>query len=81
MFGSVVIPEQPGNVELVEFNNNPPRFRAGILYNANCNTVMPAAARSLFFHPYLDISYLQHVVQGLQAMGYAFVPMSTVTKG
>lgn len=81
VFGSIVIPEQLGNVELVEFNNNPPRFPADILYSANCNTVIPDAVQSFFFHPYLDISYLQQIVAGLQAMGYTFVPMSTVIKG
>jgi len=81
IFGAVVLPEQLGNVELVAFNNNPPRFPADILYSANCNTVIPDAVQSFFFHPYLDISYLQQVVQGLQSMGYTFVPMSAVTKG
>ena len=28
---------------------------------------------SFFFHPYLDISYLQQTVDGLQAAGYTFV--------
>ena len=81
IFGAVVAPEQLGNVELVEFNNNPPRFPADILYSANCNTVIRDAVQSFFFHPYLDISYLQQIVQGLQAMGYTFVPVSVVTQG
>lgn len=81
IFGSVVIPEQLGNVELVEFNNNPPRFPADILYSANCNTVIQDAVQSFFFHPYLDISYLKQIVEGLQAMGYTFVPASVVKQG
>ena len=81
VFGSVVIPEGLGNVELVEFNNNPPRLPADILYSANCNTVIQDGVQSFFFHPYLDISYLQQIVAGLQAMGYTFVPASTVSKG
>lgn len=81
IFGSVVIPEQLGNVELVEFNNNPPRFPADILFSANCNTVIQDSVQSFFFHPYLNISYLQQIVAGLKAMGYTFVPASTITKG
>ena len=81
IFGSVVVPEQLGNVELVEFNNNPPRFPADILFSANCNTVIQDSVQSFFFHPYLDISYLQQIVAGLQAMGYTFVPASVVSHG
>jgi hypothetical protein len=43
--------------------------------------VIQDAVQSFFFHPYLDISYLQQIVQGLQAMGYTFVPVSVVTQG
>ena len=81
IFGTVVVPEQLGNVELVEFNNNPPRFPADILFSANCNTVIQDSVQSFFFHPYLDISYLKQIVEGLQAMGYTFVPASVVSHG
>jgi len=81
IFGAVVIPEQLGNVELIEFNNNPPRFPADILYSANCNTVIQDAVQSFFFHPYLDISYLKQIVEGLQAKGYTFVPASVISQG
>lgn len=81
IYGSAVVPEQLGNVELVEFNNNPPRFPADILYSANCNTVIQDGVQSFFFHPYLDISYLKQIVAGLQAMGYTFVPANTVKQG
>jgi Uncharacterized protein conserved in bacteria (DUF2334). len=81
IYNSVVVPEQLGNVELVEFNNNPPRFPADILYSANCNTVIQDDVQSFFFHPYLDISYLKQIVAGLQAMGYTFVPANTVKQG
>ena len=33
---------------------------------------------AFFFHPYLDISYLQQTVQGLQAAGYTFVSPATL---
>lgn len=81
IYGTVVIPEQLGNVELVEFNNNPPRFPADILLSAQNNTVIKDSVMSFFFHPYLDISYLKQIVQGLQSMGYTFVPANTVKQG
>jgi uncharacterized protein YdaL len=81
IYNSVVVPEQLGNVELVEFNNNPPRLPADILYSAGRNTVIQDAVQSFFFHPYLNISYLKQVVAGLQAMGYTFVPANTVKQG
>ena len=81
IFGATIVPEQLGNVELVEFNNNPPRFPADILYSANCNTVIQDSVQSFFFHPYLDISYLKQIIEGLQAMGYTFVPASVVSQG
>jgi uncharacterized protein YdaL len=81
IFGTVVVPEQLGDVELLEYNNNPPRFPADILYSANCNTVIQDSVQSFFFDPDLSISYLQQIVAGLKAMGYTFVPPSTITKG
>ncbi|RAO76152.1 hypothetical protein CA260_12225 [Dyella jiangningensis] len=81
IYGTVVIPEQLGNVELTTFNNNPPRFPADILLSAQNNTVIKDSVMSFFFHPYLDINYLKQIVQGLQSMGYTFVPANTVKQG
>jgi hypothetical protein len=37
---------------------------------------------SFFFHPYYDVSYLQQIVQGIQALGYTFVsPQSLLGPG
>ena len=33
---------------------------------------------SFFFHPYYDVSYLQQIVQGIQALGYTFVSPQTL---
>ncbi|WP_284321400.1 DUF2334 domain-containing protein [Dyella acidisoli] len=81
IFGSVVLPEQLGDVELTEYNNNPPRFPADILYSANCNTVIQDTVQSFFIDPTLDISYLKQIVEGLQAMGYTFVSVSVIMQG
>ncbi|MBT2118500.1 polysaccharide deacetylase family protein [Dyella sp. LX-66] len=81
IYGTVVIGEQLGNVETQAFNNNPARFPADILASANVNTVVQDSVQSFFFHPYYDISYLKQVVEGLQAMGYTFVPANTIKQG
>lgn len=81
IYGSVVIGEQLGNVETQEFNHNPPRFPADILYSAQRNVVVQDSVQSFFFHPYLSISYLKQIVEGLQSMGYTFVPANTVKQG
>lgn len=81
IYGSTVIGEQLGNVETQEFNHNPPRFPADILYSAQRNVVVQDAVQSFFFHPYVNISYLKQIVEGLQAMGYTFVPANTVKQG
>ena len=81
IYGSVVIGEQLGNVETQPFNNNPARFPADILLSAQMNTVVQDGVQSFFFHPYLDINYLKQIVEGLQAMGYTFVPANTVKQG
>jgi uncharacterized protein YdaL len=81
VYGSVVIGEQLGNVETQEFNHNPPRFPADILYSAQRNVVVQDAVQSFFFHPYVNISYLKQIVEGLQGMGYTFVSAGTVKQG
>lgn len=78
IFGSLVIPENLGNVEPVEFNNNPPRLPQDILDSAQANTVINDGVESFFFHPYLPLTDLQTIVEGIQAMGYQFVPANTV---
>jgi uncharacterized protein YdaL len=81
IFGSVVIPENLGNVEPVEFNHNPPRSPQDILNSAKANTVITDGVQSFFFHPYLPLSNLKTIVQGIQAMGYQFVPADTIKQG
>ena len=34
--------------------------------------------QSFFFHPYLPLSNLKTIVQGIQGMGYTFVSADTV---
>jgi uncharacterized protein YdaL len=75
-YGSAVIPENLGNVSPEEYNHNPPRFPDDILASARRNLVVRDGVASFFYHPYLGRPYLRTIVEGMQTMGYVFVPAS-----
>ncbi|AGL21505.1 DUF2334 domain-containing protein [Actinoplanes sp. N902-109] len=73
VYGSVVIPENIGNVEPDAYNNHPARLPADILASADRNLVVRDGVASFFYHPYLGTDYLRTLVAGIQAQGYTFV--------
>ncbi|MBW3067920.1 DUF2334 domain-containing protein, partial [Actinomyces sp. 594] len=73
-YGTHVLPENLGNVELEAYNQHPPRLPADLVAAARANLVGTHATASFFFHPYYDVSLLQQVVEGIRAEGYTFVP-------
>ncbi len=80
--GSTVLPEDLGNYEPTASNNNPPRPPSVIIANAQAELAVRQGVASFFFHPYYDVSYLQQIVQGIQALGYTFVsPQSLLGTG
>ncbi|MDO4899622.1 DUF2334 domain-containing protein [Actinomyces sp.] len=72
-YGTHVLPENLGNVELESYNQHPPRLPADIVAAAHANLVVTHATASFFFHPYYDVSLLREVVEGIRAEGYTFV--------
>jgi Uncharacterized protein conserved in bacteria (DUF2334). len=78
VYGSALVPENLGNVTLEEQNHNPPRFPADILASARRNLVIRDGVASFFFHPFLGLTYLRQIVEGLQSMGYTFVAAAAV---
>ena len=81
VYGSVVIPENIGNVEPEPFNNHPARLPADLLASADRNLVVRDGMASFFYHPYLGTDYLKQLVTGIKAQGYTFVTGdSTVAK-
>jgi uncharacterized protein YdaL len=78
VYGSVVIPENIGNVEPEPFNNHPPRLPADILASADRNLVVRDGLASFFYHPYLGTAYLQTLITGIKAQGYTFVSGDSV---
>jgi uncharacterized protein YdaL len=73
VYGSVVIPENIGNVEPDAFNNHPARLPADLLASADRNLVIRDGVASFFYHPYLGTDYLKTMVTGVKAQGYTFV--------
>ncbi|HEX6870810.1 MAG TPA: DUF2334 domain-containing protein, partial [Micromonosporaceae bacterium] len=72
VYGSVVIPEDLGNISEA-YNNNPARGPADILAAAAATTVVRDAVASAFYHPFLGTGQLAQVVDGIRALGYTFV--------
>jgi uncharacterized protein YdaL len=73
VYGTVVIPENIGNIEPEPFNNHPPRLSADILASSKRNLAVRDGVASFFYHPYLGTAYLQTLVPGIKAQGYTFV--------
>jgi uncharacterized protein YdaL len=78
VYGSVVIPENIGNVEPEPFNNHPARLPADLLASADRNLVVRDGLASFFYHPYLGTDYLKTLITGIKAQGYTFVPGDSV---
>jgi uncharacterized protein YdaL len=76
--GATIIPENLGNYEPTMQNNNPPRPPSVIIANARAELAVRQGVASFFFHPYYDLTDLQQIVQGIQALGYSFVPATSL---
>jgi uncharacterized protein YdaL len=81
VYGSAVVPENIGNVEPEAFNRHPARLPADLVASARRNLVVRDGTASFFYHPFLGTAYLRQVVEGVQALGYRFVPASAVLAG
>ena len=79
VYGSVIVPENIGNIEPVAFNNHPPRLPSDLIASADRNLVVRDGVASFFYHPYLGTDYLKQVVTGIKAKGYTFVNAAAMT--
>ena len=75
-YGQKIAPENLGNIELVAFGGSPTRLPADLIRVARKNLVVRDGWASAFFHPFLDLSYLQELIRGVKALGYTYVPLS-----
>ena len=78
VYGTVVIPENLGNIEPLPFNNHPARLPSDVIASAQRNLVVRDGVASFFYHPYLGTDDLKQVVTGLKAAGYTFVSADAV---
>ena len=81
VYGSWVIPENLGNVELVGYNHNTSRTAAQIVESARLNLVVRDGFASFFFHAYLGPTQLKQIVPPIKAMGYEFVSPASLAPG
>lgn len=78
IYGSLIIPENLGNIEPVPFNNHPARLPADLLVAGRANLVVRDGFASFFYHPYLGQNMLLQVVDGLKQQGYTFVTVDSL---
>jgi uncharacterized protein YdaL len=78
VYGTSVIPENIGNIEPEAFNNHPARLPADLIATAKANLAVRDGVASFFYHPYLGTAYLKQTVEGIQGLGYTFVPGSAL---
>ncbi|MFC4067031.1 DUF2334 domain-containing protein [Actinoplanes subglobosus] len=81
VYGSVVVPENIGNVEPDAYNGHPPRLPADLVASAERNLVIRDGVASLFYHGYLGTDYLKQLVPGIIKAGYTFVSAETMLNG
>lgn len=78
VYGSLVVPENLGNIEPEAYNNHPARLPADLISAAKANLAVRDGTASFFYHPYLGTAYLKQVVEGIKGLGYTFVPASAM---
>jgi uncharacterized protein YdaL len=81
VYGSVVVPENIGNVEPDAYNGHPSRLPADLIASAERNLVIRDGVASLFYHGYLGTDYLKQLVPGIIKAGYTFVSAETMLNG
>lgn len=74
VYGGTVYPENLQNVTEHGQNNHPPRPPQVLLDRARGNLVVRESIASFYFHPFLDLAYLDELVTGIRELGYEFVP-------
>lgn len=76
VYGQKVYPENLENVTLKDLNNHAARSPATLIDRAEANLIVRESTASFYFHPFLDIGYLDEVVTGIEELGYEFVPVT-----
>ncbi|WP_432988026.1 DUF2334 domain-containing protein [Dactylosporangium sp. CA-233914] len=77
-YGTPVIPETLGNVATQRFNQHGVRLVPDILVSAKRQLVVRDNVAGFFYHPFLGLEYLAQLIDGMQSLGYTFVPPSSL---
>lgn len=75
-YGLKIIPENLGFVEPDNSLGLAVRTVDEIVLSAQKNLVVRDAWASMFYHPYLGLSYIQQLIPAIKALGYEFVTVS-----
>jgi uncharacterized protein YdaL len=78
VYGQKLAPENLFCFATRAFMGEPPSTVPTMLYQARLNLAVRDSWASFFFHWYQDIRALKELVRGLKAMGYEFVPLSSL---
>lgn len=78
LYGTKVVPENLGNYAPEPYNTHPARLPHEIVATAQRNLVVRDGFASFFYHPYLGVSGLQEIVEGIKGLGYSFVSAPSV---
>jgi uncharacterized protein YdaL len=74
VYGAPVIPETLGNVQTQQYNQHEARMPAEMLDSARRQLVVRDGTASFFYHPFLGLTYLPQLIDGIQRLGYTFTP-------
>ncbi|GAB3842150.1 DUF2334 domain-containing protein [Dactylosporangium cerinum] len=77
-YGTPVIPETLGNVATQRFNQHGVRLAPDLIASAKRQLVVRDNVASFFYHPFLGLQYLPELVEGIQQLGYTFVPATSL---
>lgn len=75
-YGQKILPENIGCISPVSWFNFPVRTVDDLLVSAKKNLVNRDAWASMYYHPYLGLSYLQQLIPEIKKLGYTFVAVS-----
>jgi len=78
VYGTVVVPENVGNVAPAKFNQHGARTADDIIADAKTHQVVTDSVVSFFYHPFLGAGDLRKVVEGIEGLGYRFVSPAAV---
>jgi uncharacterized protein YdaL len=73
VYGSKVLPENLGSIQPRPWHSYPSRLSSDIIAAAKANLVVRDGFAAFFFHPFLNLRYLERTVAGIRRLGYTFV--------